>query len=172
MYMYLYYIIHDYINIFIGYMEVHKLTIKQLDIKLDEWRKVKVLFQPKNGWISTIRKALGMTTKQLATRLGVNRSRIIKIESDENREVLTMKTLITTANALECDLVYALVPRQSLQTMLDCQAQQVAKRHVAHVAHNMLLEKQELSAEQNKEHIKHLKEQLLKSAHKNLWNDK
>lgn len=153
-------------------METHKLVVKQLDIKLDEWRQAKTLFQPKNGWISTIRKALGMTTKQLADRLGVNRSRVIKIESDENREALTMKTLIVAANALECDFVYALVPRKSLQAMLSHQAQQVAKKHVEHVAHNMLLEKQELSAEQNKEHIEHLKEKLLKSAYKKLWHDK
>jgi DNA-binding transcriptional regulator YiaG len=28
---------------------------------------------PEEGWIRTIRKCLGMTTKQLAKRLGVNR---------------------------------------------------------------------------------------------------
>ena len=70
-----------------------------------------MVVRPKNGWIRTIRKTIGMTTKQLAKRLNVAQSRVIRIESDKIKGSLTIKTLIVTTNALNCALVYTLIPR-------------------------------------------------------------
>lgn len=153
-------------------METNKLAIKQLDKKLEEWSKSKVWFQPKNGWIKTIRKALGMTANQLANRLGVNRSRVIKIESDENRAALTMKTMAATAEALNCDFVYAFVPRKPLQKFIEQQAYNLAIRQMKNISHNMALEKQSLALEQNSEQIEELKIKLIKNSPKTLWSDK
>jgi len=153
-------------------METNKLAIKQLDKKLEEWGQSKAWFQPKNGWVKTIRKAIGMTANQLASRLGVNRSRVIKIESDENRAALTMKTLAATADALNCDLVYAFVPRKPLQKIIEQQAYNVAVRQIKNISHSMALEKQSLTSEQNSEQVEELKAKLLKKSSKTLWSEK
>ena len=68
-----------------------------------------------------------MTLPQFARRLGVTRSRVIKIQQAELTGSLTIRTLKETANALNCDLVYTLVPKRSLHTLLRSQAEKAAK---------------------------------------------
>jgi predicted DNA-binding mobile mystery protein A len=153
-------------------MKTNQLTVQQLDSQLKSWMLVKKFFQPQHGWIRTIRKSLGITTKQLAAKLGISRTRIIKIESDELREVLTMQTLHLVAEALNCDFIYALVPKESLQSSIDKQATKVATKTLQIIAHNMLLENQQLTAKQNTVLIDELKNRLLKKSLKKLWNDR
>jgi ribosome-binding protein aMBF1 (putative translation factor) len=69
-------------------MKKQLLVLKQLDRQLDAWRQLRES-APKEGWVRTVRKALGMTTKQLAKRLKVNRSRVVKIEQAETDGALT-----------------------------------------------------------------------------------
>lgn len=149
-------------------MEKHKLALKQLDAQL----QINALFsRPKNGWIRTIRKTIGMTAKQLATRLGVERSRIIRIESDETKDALTLKTLKSVANALSCELTYILVPREPLQKMVEKQAYKIAAEKIKRVSHHMSLEAQSLSSIQDMEKVHELKEQLVRNSFKKLWGE-
>jgi predicted DNA-binding mobile mystery protein A len=153
-------------------MKTNQLAAKQLDKQLEKWKRTKSWLQPKNNWVKTIRKILGMTTVQLANRLGVDRSRVIRIESDEVRTVLTMKTLIAVANALDCDFVYAFVPRKPLQEMIEQQAHKIAALQINSISHNMFLENQALSPKQNKEQVEDLKTKLLETSLKKLWDCK
>ena len=104
-------------------MRTKLLALKQLDRQLISWSQAKTYFQPRNGWISCIRKALGMTSIQLAKRLGVARSRITKIQQAELTNSLRFHTLKETPNALNCDLVYALVPRKPLEVLVKEQSE-------------------------------------------------
>lgn len=152
-------------------MNKHQLVIKQLDKQLQPWRQIKQWFQPKHGWIYTLRKALGMTTKQLAKELGVSRSRVVRIESDELKGALTIQTLSTVAISLNCDFIYALVPKKPLREIVDDQAQKIATLQIKRVSNNMLLENQTLSTNQNKSQIKELREILLTKSPKKLWDE-
>jgi predicted DNA-binding mobile mystery protein A len=151
-------------------MKTNKLALKQLDQQLTSWLHAKQLFQPKDGWIRVIRKILGMTTSQLAKKLGVDRSRIIRIEADEAKSALTVKTLIATANALNCDFVYAFIPKKPLEKMVEEQAHKIAISQVNNISHNMMLEKQMLLSKQNKEQVKELQSRLLEKSFKKLWD--
>lgn len=131
----------------------------------------KGFFQPRRGWITTIRKALGITLPQFAKKLGVVRSRVIKIQQAELSESLTMRTLKEAANALNCDLVYALVPRQPLQTLLKNQAEKIAKLRLHRVSHSMVLEDQEVATPQQKEQLEELINTLLSDNLKHLWEE-
>jgi len=113
-----------------------------------------------------------MTTSQLAERIGVSRSRIVRIESDEIKDVLTLQTMINVASALNCEFIYAFIPRISLQEMLEKQALKMAIEQIERISHNMLLEDQSLSPKQIKEQIENLKTELLSKSPKNLWNKK
>jgi predicted DNA-binding mobile mystery protein A len=150
-------------------MNKKNLLIKQMDERLKKLKKIKYSI-PKDGWVKNIRKALGMSAQQLANRLNVDRSRVVRIEADENKSVLTMKTLRAVANALDCDFVYFLLPRKSLSKMLEQQAEKLAVLQLKKISHSMFLEKQNLPAREVKKQINELKIKLLESKIKNLWD--
>ena len=86
--------------------------------RLDErFRRLRPLAdepRPHKGWIRAIRDALGMSSTELAARIGVSQQRVSQIEQGELQETITLETLRRAANALDCDLVYVLEPRTSL----------------------------------------------------------
>jgi predicted DNA-binding mobile mystery protein A len=79
----------------------------------------------------------------LARRLGTSRQLPLQLERGEAEDRITLKSLRTVANALDCDLVYALVPRAStLQHLIENRARAEAKDRVLGVEHSMALEDQ------------------------------
>lgn len=152
-------------------MKPDKLMLKQLDRQLGAWSQARAFFQPRRGWVSCIRKALGMTMPQLAKRLGVVRSRVIKIQQAELSGSLTIHTLREVANALNCDLVYALVPRESLPTLLRKQAKKIAQQRLSRVSHSMALENQAVAPPHQQEQLEEMVSALLSGSPKYLWED-
>jgi predicted DNA-binding mobile mystery protein A len=60
-----------------------------------------------------------MTMAQLARRLDVSQPRIVAIERAEVSGAISLATLERAAEALGCSLVYALVPRASLEKTVE-----------------------------------------------------
>jgi predicted DNA-binding mobile mystery protein A len=87
--------------------------------------------RPAVGWISTIRDALGMSQLELAFRLGVCPSRVCQMERAELEGSLRLGTLRNAAAAMNCDLLYVLVPRMPLDTMVRQQAEFQARVQIA-----------------------------------------
>ena len=56
---------------------------EQLDKRFSKLRPFVQVARPSRGWIRAIREALGMTTGQLAKRLGVQQPRVIVLERCE-----------------------------------------------------------------------------------------
>jgi len=56
-------------------MENHLLRLRQLESALKD-KVIELPPRPKNGWIAEFRKALLMTSAQLAKRLGIDRSTV------------------------------------------------------------------------------------------------
>jgi predicted DNA-binding mobile mystery protein A len=83
-----------------------------------------------------------MSSKDLATRLGVVESTVVRLEASERADTAQLRSLRRAAEALDCDLVYALVPRRPLEDMVKEQARRQAARALAPVQHTMLLEEQ------------------------------
>jgi predicted DNA-binding mobile mystery protein A len=59
-----------------------------------------------------------MSTFELGTRLGVGASRVTQIERAEVTGTLRLASLERTAEALGCELCYALVPKEPLEQMV------------------------------------------------------
>ena len=95
---------------------------------------------PKQGWISAVRRALGMTAKQLAERVGLSQPRIAKMELNENN--LKISTMKKIAEGLDCDFVYGFIPKSSLQETIKRQAHKKAEAILSSVNTNMALEDQ------------------------------
>ncbi len=151
-------------------MNKKDLVLKQLDRQFQDWISKKPS-RPKQGWVRTIRKALGMTGKQLAKRLCVSRSRVIKIEEGEQRDAVTLRTLKDVANALNCELMYMLIPKESLRSTLRNQAKKIAKQHMQRVSHTMQLENQGIDVKHQEELEKELIDSLLRGSSKRLWEE-
>ena len=117
----------------------------QLDKRFKAWGPVAQYRMPVRGWIKAIREALGMTTAQLATRLGVKQPSIVAIEQSEAKGSIQLATLRRVVEALDCTLVYALVPNKPLETTLRDRAMLFARRRRGPVEHSMLLEDQKVT---------------------------
>lgn len=119
---------------------------RSLDARVADLRELaNDLTPPKGGWIGAIRQSLGLPRKVVADRLGVAESTVARIEANERAGTVQMDSLRRVADALGCDVVYALVPRQSLDQTVAEQARRRAAALVASVRHSMVLEDQEPS---------------------------
>jgi predicted DNA-binding mobile mystery protein A len=132
----------DYIYIVMR-SEFKNLRLKQLDRALEPYRAAREVPRPSKGWIRTIRQALEVSSGELARRLGTSRQLPLQLEKGEAEGRVTLKSLRAAANALDCDLVYALVPRSgSMQELIENRARAEAKNRVLGVEHSMALENQ------------------------------
>ena len=123
--------------------EFRNLRLKQLDRSLEQYQAARKVPRPSKGWIRAIRQALGVSSGELARRLGTSRQLPLQLEKGEAEDRITLKSLRAVANALDCDLVYALVPRAaSLGELIENRARAEAKQRVLGVEHSMALENQ------------------------------
>ncbi|MHC4952000.1 MAG: mobile mystery protein A, partial [Planctomycetota bacterium] len=99
-----------------------KLTLRQLDAVLKAFKPLKTQTIPQKGWVRAIRDALGMSARQLASRMDVKQQRIVRIEQDEKQGRVTVNTLRKVAEAMECEFVYGFVPKESLEQTVRDQA--------------------------------------------------
>ena len=151
----------------------YKLIVRQqLDKTLSGYATAKQTSPPVKGWIRAIREALGMTGKQLAGRLNVSQPRIPKLEQDEVSGVVSLKTMRQAAEAMDCVFVYAIVPRTTLEETVREQARKIAEARSQRVSHTMLLEAQNLSAEEQCASLNAAVEELVREMPKELWDDK
>lgn len=149
-------------------MVLRLLPVQQLDKTLSSLQQMP-RSRPAAGWLHAIRKALGMTTRQLARLVGVAQGTVIDAEAAESRGNITLATLRRYAAALDCELVYALIPKRPLQTMLEERADCIAREQVSQVQHSMALEGQATSKRFQEEQIAELRQRLLAGKHSRLW---
>ncbi len=84
-----------------------------------------------------------MTLREMARRLGKVPSLALYLEKSEADYRITLGSLRDAADALECELVYALVPKQgSVAELSERRARAEAEENVRAVEHSMALEDQ------------------------------
>ena len=83
-----------------------------------------------------------MTATRQAKTLGVTTSTVTRLETSEADETISLATLRRAAEALGCELQYALVPKQSLADTLEARATALACQQMAAIRHSMALEAQ------------------------------
>jgi len=139
------------------------LARKNIDKRLIEIRNSQSLVRPPRGWIKAIREALGMNSKQLAKRMGVSQPRASEIEKNEVADSLTLDTLQRAANALECQLVYAFIPRKPLQDLVEERADKLARMRLQATSHSMALEDQSVNEADAQSQLSDLVKKLAES---------
>lgn len=110
-----------------------------------------------------------MTLDTFGKRLGVTRATAHQIERAEVDESITIRRLRAAADALECDLVVSIVPRQSLDQVVLDRAYHVARKDVAWVSHSMALESQALYDQTKEALIEETAQKLIERNDPRLW---
>jgi predicted DNA-binding mobile mystery protein A len=153
-------------------MNAKELRLAQMDAVLQEVASHPLPPRPPAGWLRAIREALGMTSGVVAERLGVTASGARKLEQAEAADAITLGTLRRVAEALDCDLQYALVPRRPLGEMRWQQALHLAHQWQQRAGRTMALEAQSVASPSATadERLEDMAEEILRTSGTRLWD--
>ena len=148
-----------------------RLKRRQVDEALEPFRTLSGQSAPAEGWARAVRTALGITTRQMAERLELSQTSVVALEQNEASGGIRLNSLRGLAEGLGCELVYALVPKASLEDVLRQRAREVAARLVSSVSVSMELEDQGVPAEDRERQIEELAGELLREGSSRLWDE-
>ncbi len=146
------------------------MVMQQLDQQLSELKSLKSVRSPMRGWLRAIRDALGMSGPQMARRMSVTKQRISLMEKAEVNGSATLNSMRQAAEALDCQFVYAVVPRDSLKATVERQARKKAEKEQAYTSQSMLLEDQMPSLEERQAALDATVADMVRQMPKNLWD--
>jgi mobile mystery protein A len=147
-----------------------KLMREQVQAGLNDLNELAKRPKPSAGWIKVIRQALGMTSYQLAKRIGCSQSNVAALERREKAGAISLNALEQAANAMNCRCVYFFIPQKPLIQIMEDQAHVIAKKRLQFVAHSMELEQQGLTPQQAKLQEEILVSELLQNP-KAIWEE-
>ena len=140
--------------------------------KLRPWTALRTDGVPRSGWLKAIRGGLGMNTRQLAARVGVDQSNITRLEAREPSGNVTLERLANAARAMHCKLIYAIVPEDrysDLDAIIDEQARELAQLLVRRTEHSMRLEQQGAHEDELAKDVDGLTSQLKSKLDARIW---
>jgi predicted DNA-binding mobile mystery protein A len=110
-----------------------------------------------------------MSASALARRLGMSHAGVRKLESAEANDAITLASLRKLAEALDCELHYALVPRTSLAQQLLARAEVVVAERMRPILHTMALEDQAVQDSVKKLQFESSVKDLIEGSRRELW---
>jgi len=147
------------------------LQLQHLHSKMSSFASVIEVAVPPTGWITAIRKALGMSLEQLARKLSVTKQNVFDIESREKQGSVTLKSLKEIARALDMQFVYGFVPLEgSLDALIEQKARRLAKEIVLRTSNSMALEDQANGEERIEKAIEERTQIIIGQMPKILWD--
>ena len=123
--------------------EYRDLRLKQLTTALAVFEEAKRSARPQQGWLYAIRQALGMSRQHVANVMRVKQQSVVDFENAEANDRITLHNLRRVAEAMGCELVYAIVPKSgTIQQLAEQPVRSEATKRVLSVEHTMALEDQ------------------------------
>ena len=145
------------------------LARRRLDRRFASFSVLEANITPRRAWIRAIRDALGMTGSQLASRMGITPQSVSEMEHSETQGTIRMSTLRRAAEALDCDLVYEIIPRRPLDETVNDRARALALRQLDDVARTMELEDQGVADEDFEDRVADYIRENIREA--DLWDE-
>ncbi len=150
-------------------MKTQELILDQTDKRIRKLARIPA-DNPPQGWIYTIRKALGMSMRQLGIMAKVTPQGIKDMEDREKNGNITIAALDQLGKDLNMRLVYGFVPLEgSLQKKIDKQAHAIAKKIVSRTSNSMTLEDQKVNPSILKKSINAKAQEIKQNNLKSLW---
>jgi predicted DNA-binding mobile mystery protein A len=153
-------------------MSVKTIARQQYQRIVDNAASNAALQTPPEGWLRTVRNALGMSGSQLAKKMGVSRARIAQVEQAELRGGVTLKSMQATAEAMGCRFVYAIVPPGRVEDVITAQARKKATAVVSTASKHMALEAQTLPNDKMAQEVERLTHEIAQEMSPDFWSDK
>ncbi len=160
-------------------MEIYKLTMSVKAIVQQQYKRIvdnaashAALQTPPEGWLRTVRKALGMSGAQLAKKMGVTRARVAQAEHAELTGGVTLKSMQAAAEAVGCRFVYAIVPPARIEDIIIAQARKRALSIVGTASEHMALESQALPNDKIAQEVERLTHEIAREMPPDFWSDK
>jgi transcriptional regulator with XRE-family HTH domain len=84
----------------------------ELERRVRPYRRARMQPRPKEGWLRAMRMAVGFPADRIAEAMRFSPRMVFQTERAEQKRKISLERLEQMARALECDLVYGLVPWQ------------------------------------------------------------
>jgi predicted DNA-binding mobile mystery protein A len=68
---------------------------------------------PARGWLRAVREAVGLTQLDVASKVGIKRQSYAQLENAEERASISIASLRRAAEAMDCELMYCVIPREA-----------------------------------------------------------
>jgi len=147
------------------------MLVRQLDKKVVMFSNLANVLAPSEGWISTFRKTLNMSLKQLGTRLSMSAQGVKDLEKREADGSITLKSLKEAGEALDMKLVYGFIPfGGSLEEMIEKRAHEIAVSIVKRTSVTMSLEDQANTNERLQQAVDEMTQDIKREVPKSLWD--
>ncbi len=137
------------------------LTLSQFERRISPLRRNIENTLIRMGWIRYVRTTLRLSLRTLARLLGVSLATIAQIEKRELEGKVTLETLRKVARAMDCEFVYAFVPKKEIQTLIKDRAYEKARKILLKANTHMILENQKVERPLE-ERVKMLAEKFIK----------
>jgi len=83
-----------------------------LESQLRPLRRARTARKPSEGWLRAMRQATGIPVREIAEIMRFSPKMVFQTERAEQRKTITLDRMEEMARAMQCDLVYGLVPWQ------------------------------------------------------------
>lgn len=148
---------------------LNNLRLSQVEQALEPYACIKSKAMPPSGWLRAIRESLAKSLRVQAALIGMSPTTLHKCERSEAEGRITLAQLRKLATGLDCELVYALVPKRPLHEMIEERANLLAKAEVMAVTHTMGLENQRPSDAFVERQVNERRQELLSGSWARLW---
>jgi predicted DNA-binding mobile mystery protein A len=149
-----------------------KILREQLDRTMVPLRSLVESGMPDIGWIKSIRISLGMTVLDLALRVGIDQSRISRLENAEKEGNVKLSSMQKIARALDMEFVYGFVPKTSLEATLYEQGVKYVINKVENTPENLKVETRRSSKQERDNALKDMIQKILIEKPKRFWREK
>jgi predicted DNA-binding mobile mystery protein A len=154
-------------------MSVKTVVRRQYRSIVDNAASLAGLKTPPEGWLRTVRNALGMSGAELAKKMGVTRARVAQAEHAELTGGITLKSMQATAQAMGCRFVYAIIPSSGhIEDIITAQARKKAMAIVGTASQHMALENQKLPDGKIAQEVERLTREIAQEMPPDLWRAK
>ena len=144
-----------------------------MDQKIQRWLDLRMDRRPPSGWLKAVRGALGLSARQLAALAGFDSASVFRLERREVQGTVTLGYLDRAAQAMNCRLIYAIVPNDdfgSLEAILDERAKAAAEKIFSQVEHSMRLEGQGSQDSRAQPEVESLARELKQGLDPQIWS--
>jgi predicted DNA-binding mobile mystery protein A len=100
--------------------------------------------KPARGWLRAVRTAAALSQDKVARKLGTTRQSYSDLELAEERGSASLNSIQRAAEAMDCELIYFIVPRESIAGTFSelAQLHDPKFQHLEASEHSMALEGQ------------------------------